>query len=100
VARDSHELLDNDRWSASFVADAIGRYLYSIEAWRDPYLTWRADTDKKNKAGQSVELEVIEGTEILRSAMAKARGTRGVRSRPLLARLAELEGDTPPSWRF
>jgi starch synthase (maltosyl-transferring) len=87
-------LRDNDRWSASFMAATVGRYLYSIEAWREPYLTWRADTDKKHKAGQSVELEVIEGTEVLRNAMGKARGSARRGLQGLLARLAELEGDT------
>ena len=87
-------LVDNDRWSASFVADSIGRWLYGIEAWREPFLTWRADTDKKHQAGQSVDLEVIEGTRILRNAMAKARGTARRELQAVLKRLAELEGDT------
>ena len=87
-------LTDNDRWGASFTAGVVGRWLYSIEAWRDPFITWRADTDKKHKAGQPVELEVIEGTAIVRNAMAKARGEarRGLQS--LLAQLNTIEGDT------
>ena len=88
-------LLENDRWSATFLAGDIGRYLYAIEAWRDPFLTWRADTDKKFKAGQSVELEVIEGSEIVRNAKGKARGLVRRALQAILARLAELEGDTP-----
>jgi starch synthase (maltosyl-transferring) len=98
LARDWHEvpmkLIENDRWSASFMAATIGRYLYSIEAWRDPFLTWRADTDKKHQAGQSVGLEVIEGTEIVRNAVAKARGDTRRALQDLLSRLAEADGDT------
>jgi starch synthase (maltosyl-transferring) len=53
-----------------------------------------ADTDKKHKAGQPVALEVIEGTEIIRSAAAKARGSIRRALQALLDRLAEPEGDT------
>jgi starch synthase (maltosyl-transferring) len=87
-------LVENDRWRASFGADTVGRWLYVIEAWRDPWLNWRTDTDKKHKAGQPVALEVIEGTGILRAAMGKARGAARRGLQGLLARLAELEGDT------
>jgi starch synthase (maltosyl-transferring) len=87
-------LVENDRWRASFSAGTVGRWLYVIEAWRDPWLTWRTDTDKKHKAGQSVALEVIEGTGILRAAMGKARGAARRGLQGVLARLAELEGDT------
>jgi starch synthase (maltosyl-transferring) len=99
LERDWHEqpmtLMDNDRWSASFVAGDVGRYLYAIEAWRDPFLTWRADTDKKHKAGQSVDLEVSEGTEIIRNAAGKARGSVRRALQALLDRLADLADDTP-----
>lgn len=97
--RDWHEtpmtFVENDRWRASFTAGDIGRYLYTIEAWRDPLLTWRADTDKKHKAGQPVDLEVLEAIEILRKAVAKARGETRRTLQAFIARLAAIEGSTP-----
>src|SRR5262245_58959726 len=33
----------NDRWRGSFVADTLGRYVYTVTAWVDPFRSWRHD---------------------------------------------------------
>ena len=36
------EPLGNDRWRGSFIVDAIGRHEYTVAAWVDHWVTWRA----------------------------------------------------------
>ena len=43
--------VDNDRWAGEFTPPKLGRYLYSIEAWRDPFASWRRDVQKKVSCG-------------------------------------------------
>lgn len=60
--------VDNDRWSGAFAPESIGRHLYSIEAWRDPFASWRRDTRKKQAVGLSLDLERTEGLSLLAEA--------------------------------
>ena len=41
-----------DTFNAAFVPDAVGFWSYRIEAWSDPYATWRSAVLKKLDAGQ------------------------------------------------
>jgi len=59
------EFLGNDRWVGRVPLTRNTRYLYTIEAWRDPYATWRNEVVKKRDAGQPVRLEIIEGRRLL-----------------------------------
>src|SRR5258705_7679785 len=36
---------DSDRWSGSFVADAVGRWTYTVEAWTHEVGPWRDPPD-------------------------------------------------------
>ena len=65
-------LLTNDRYSGSFMLEAIGAYEYTIEAWPDAFATWAHDTEIKHAAQQSVTLEVTEGRALLASAADRA----------------------------
>jgi starch synthase (maltosyl-transferring) len=59
---------DNDRWEALIRPDAIGSWTFSVEAFADPYLTWRDAITKKMDAGQNAkELtnDLALGAEIL-----------------------------------
>ncbi len=38
--------LDNDRYTARFQVTELGRYEYTVEAWVDPFATWRAGSGK------------------------------------------------------
>ncbi len=60
--------VDNDRWSGHFTPPVIGRYHYSIEAWRDPFASWRRDVQKRLGARQDVTLELQEGLALVEAA--------------------------------
>ncbi len=61
-------LHSNDRWTGSFIPDHPGRYVYAIEAWSDPFATWRRDFELKRKAGSDLPLDAIEGAGLLTKA--------------------------------
>src|SRR6185436_7796827 len=63
--------LVNDRWRAAFPLTRIGRHLFTIEAWRDAYATWREDVEKKTAAGRDVALEIEEGRALLDRAASR-----------------------------
>jgi starch synthase (maltosyl-transferring) len=67
--RDWHEvpmhLLENDRWRGSFPLLQIGRYAYSLVAWRDLFDSWRDEVTIKRAAGQTISLELAEGRQLI-----------------------------------
>jgi starch synthase (maltosyl-transferring) len=52
--------------------DRNTRYVYTIEAWRDRFATWREDFLKKRDAGQDIALELLEGRELVHAAAERA----------------------------
>ncbi|MGH8881456.1 MAG: maltotransferase domain-containing protein, partial [Stackebrandtia sp.] len=44
-----------DRWYGEIAPDAPGLWKFTIEAWSDPYLTWKNAVEKKIAAGQGVD---------------------------------------------
>jgi starch synthase (maltosyl-transferring) len=64
--------LGNDRWQASFRVTELGRHFYSIEAWIDPFLTWRRDLLKRVEAGQETAVDILAGARILDEAARRA----------------------------
>jgi starch synthase (maltosyl-transferring) len=60
----------NDRWTASFVPQQLGRHYYAIEAWTDEFATWRHGTELKQKAGQDLTLDALEGAALMTKAQA------------------------------
>ncbi|MEX0761615.1 MAG: maltotransferase domain-containing protein [Dehalococcoidia bacterium] len=71
------EPLINDRWSASFCADKLGCYEFTVEGWADHFKTWRRDMAKRVDAGQEVAVDLMIGADLLddtaRRAPAKVR---------------------------
>ena len=65
----------NDRWSASFDVDTLGRWEYSVEAWIDRFGSWREDLRKKFAAAQDVNSELLEGAAMIRRAAAGQQAT-------------------------
>jgi starch synthase (maltosyl-transferring) len=63
---------DNDRWVGVVPLERNIRYLYTIEAWRDVFASWRKDVLKKREAHQDIALELIEGFELVESALSTA----------------------------
>jgi starch synthase (maltosyl-transferring) len=88
--RASMHFVDNDRWSGAFTPGKPGRYLYAIEAWRDPFASWRRDVQKKVSAGQDVSTELQEGFSLIEAADAKDRDAAELEE--LRARLGATQG--------
>jgi starch synthase (maltosyl-transferring) len=65
-----------DRWGGSFDLTENARYEYAVEAWFDEFETWRSETEKKVDDGQIVELELIEGREIVAKASERSGDAR------------------------
>jgi starch synthase (maltosyl-transferring) len=55
----------NDQWHASFQAKEKGVYLFTIVAWIDHFETWFDGLLKKVNANLNVQLELLEGAQLL-----------------------------------
>jgi starch synthase (maltosyl-transferring) len=87
------QLLANDRWAGSFSLTEIGRWTYTIVAWRDLFATWRQDLAKKHDAGQRVSLELIEGRELIERYAEAAKGEVAELLRKLVEKLKNTEDE-------
>jgi starch synthase (maltosyl-transferring) len=67
-----------DRWYGQFVLPEVGNLEMWVEAWPDPFATWRRDLEKRIEAGQDVRAEFVEGAHF-------------IRRRAILASVQELE---------
>ncbi|MGH6865618.1 MAG: maltotransferase domain-containing protein [Methyloceanibacter sp.] len=85
--------VDNDRWAGAFPLDRIGRWTYTILAWRDLFASWRQELAKKHDAGQSVSLELIEGRTLIESQIKKAEGDARKELKELLRTLSASEDE-------
>ena len=75
------EPLGNDLWQATFEADRLGVWQYTIVAWIDRLASWRWELERKAQAGQAdLSSELSEGGAPRRAAVADPRG--GARPRP------------------
>jgi starch synthase (maltosyl-transferring) len=79
--------LGNDRWTAEFPLERVGRYFYTIEAWRDEFAAFRSGLNKKNDAGQDVHLELREGIGLVEKI---ARAAKPELNSPLIALVGRL----------
>jgi starch synthase (maltosyl-transferring) len=68
------EPLVNDRWSASFPVEEIGRYAFSIEGWVDHFGTWAKGIAKKAKAGVATETDLEIGADLIDKGSERATG--------------------------
>jgi starch synthase (maltosyl-transferring) len=60
-----------DIWDASFVVETLGTYEYTVEAWIDPFISWRKELGKKVDAGQDVSLVLEEGARMIEGVSKK-----------------------------
>jgi starch synthase (maltosyl-transferring) len=81
--------LGNDRWQAGFGVPSIGRYVYTIEAWVDPVLTWQRDLALRIGAGQDVGVELLIGAGLADEAAARAEAQDADRLRAWAATLRD-----------
>ncbi len=70
--------LGNDRWEGSFAIPRVGRWLFTIEAWRDAFATFRDELGKKHAAGVDIRLELIEGRELIEAAAPRTPVLRAI----------------------
>lgn len=56
----------NDEWTASFYTPEKGKYLFKIDAWIDHFDTWYDGFKKKVAAKVEVQVELMEGVEMLK----------------------------------
>jgi starch synthase (maltosyl-transferring) len=70
--------LPNDLWSATFTADKIGPWHFTIEAWIDHFDTWHHDLAKRlaaqHDSAQDIPLALRIGANHLDAAAARAKG--------------------------
>jgi starch synthase (maltosyl-transferring) len=61
-------------WEGEAPLEDIGRFEYTIEAWRDSWTSWADEVGKKVGAGQDVSLELVEGRALVEAAARRAFG--------------------------
>ncbi|OLP62472.1 alpha-amylase [Xaviernesmea oryzae] len=84
-------LVENDRWRTSFPLDRNGRYLFAVEAWKNPFAIYRYELGKKHEARLDLRLELMEGEALVERAVADpAPGMEPVARDELAALLTEL----------
>lgn len=83
--------LGNDEWAAPFAGSAVGRYVYTVRAWIDHFVTWQNDLRKRREAGQDVRVPLQIGAALLRESAGRAEPRNAQR----LQQWAEVL-DAPP----
>ena len=86
-------LQPNDVWRAVFTPPAEGIYEYTVQAWVERFLTWRANTLKKLDARQAAADDVNEGVALIEAAAAQAKGAA---QRVLQAQGRQLKAASSP----
>lgn len=64
--------IEPDQFNAVFVPDTEGYWTFRVEAWSDPYTTWRSAIVKKIEAGQSAA-DLANDLEIGARVLSRAR---------------------------
>jgi starch synthase (maltosyl-transferring) len=84
--------LGNDRWTASFALERLGRHAYAVEAWLDVFGGFRRDFETKRLAGVDQPVDAQEGLALVARAAARA----GPKSK-LAKVLKRLQGAPEPA---
>ncbi len=64
--------LGNDRWRAEFPVARIGEYRYTVAGWIDHFDTWRSDLEKRIAAGQNIQVDLLNGAQLVEQAAERA----------------------------
>lgn len=83
--------VDNDRWGGSISLTENARYRYTIDAFPDPFASWREELRKKAEAGLDVGLELREGGKLLVDGLDRATGDDPVLIEQVVASIDEME---------
>ena len=85
--------LGNDRYRGQFTPTRVGRYEYTVQAWRDAYASYRHEIVAKHDAGVPIALEMREGQHLVERTAAGISPTRRKPLRALASALAKAEDD-------
>ena len=66
--------LGNDRWTGAFRVAAVGRTVYTLQAWVARFLSWQRNLSKKMEAGQEISVDLLVGAVLAEDAAKRARG--------------------------
>ncbi len=91
--------LVNDRWRGSFAVTRLGRYIFTVEGWIDPYRTWSKRLAKRVEAKQDVTLEIEIGARLVDAAGSRAGGEDAAALKTLAAALRKQGALLPPASR-
>lgn len=89
------KLLGNDLWRGGFAIIAQEPYLYTVEAWPDPFRTWANDLVKRNDAAQDLSLQFLIGAELILAAVGRAAGRDAERLRQAAVQLKQFHDSQP-----
>lgn len=87
--------LGNDRWTAGFDLDALGRSQYTIEVWVDRFGAFADEIAKKHAANVRIDLELIEGAALIEAAIPQASEEVASVLRVLLEQVNGSAADSP-----
>lgn len=87
--------LVNDRWYGNFTVTEIGRYVYTITAWVDHFLTWRKAMGKKLQAGQDVTVDLLIGAQLVEAASKRATGNDQAQLLSWAEKLRSIQKEEP-----
>jgi starch synthase (maltosyl-transferring) len=85
--------LGNDRWRASFRVESLEPYRYTLEAWVEPFRTWRKGLGRKVEAGTAEGVDLLIGARLLEEAAERARGADAQALRVASAALRDERAD-------
>ena len=66
--------LGNDRWTGEFRVAAVGRTVYTLQAWVARFLSWQRNLSKKMEAGQEISVDLLVGAVLAEDAAKRAKG--------------------------
>jgi starch synthase (maltosyl-transferring) len=65
--------LGNDCWQGAFSVRELGRYLYTVTAWIDHFLSWRHDLARRIEP-EDIDIALLVGAELIKKAAERAPG--------------------------
>ena len=62
----------NDRWTAAFRVEELGRYGFKVRGWVDHFETWRRDLLKRINADSDAPVDYLIGADLVAKAADRA----------------------------
>ncbi len=63
--------IGSDRWRGRFTVDTLGRYVYTVTAWVDPFLSWRHDFARREDA-EDIRIAALAGAALIDATAGRA----------------------------